>query len=57
LALKRDRLERLRSLLNRLVTETWTEANIGPKRCLQTRTVSWLVSTPHSCSRSSTFRN
>ena len=33
------------------------DANIGPKRCHQKRTASWLTSIPRSCSRSSTFRN
>ena len=32
-------------------------ANIGPKRCHQNRTASWLAPTPRSCSRSSTFLN
>ena len=32
-----------------------SEANIGPNRCHKNRTVSWLISTPRSCSRSSTF--
>jgi hypothetical protein len=32
-------------------------ANIGPNRFHQNRTVSWLVSMPRSCKRSSTFRN
>ncbi len=30
-------------------------ANIGPKRFHQSRTVSWQMSMPRSCSRSSTF--
>ena len=34
-----------------------SEANMGPNLCHQYRTVSWLISTPRSCSRSSTFRS
>ena len=30
-------------------------ANMGPKRVHQRRTVSWQMSMPHSCSKSSTF--
>ena len=30
---------------------------MGPNLCHQYRTVSWLISTPRSCSRSSTFRS
>ena len=32
-------------------------ANIGPNLVHQYRTVSWLISMPRSCSRSSTFRS
>ena len=32
-------------------------AKIGPDRCHQKRTVSWQISMPRSCSRSSTFRS
>jgi hypothetical protein len=32
-------------------------ANIGPNRFHQWRTVSWQISMPRSCSRSSTFRS
>jgi hypothetical protein len=32
-------------------------ANIGPRRCHQNRTVSWLMSLPRFCSKSSTLRS
>ena len=32
-------------------------ANIGPNRFHQNRTVSWLISIPRSCRRSSTLRS
>lgn len=32
-----------------------SDANIGPNRSHQNRTVSWLMSIPRSCNRSSTF--
>ena len=34
-----------------------SDANSGPNRCHQDRTVSWLMSMPRSCSKSSTFRS
>src|SRR5690606_28835864 len=46
---------------HRLERMPWTRrlrispANIGPNRCHQNRTVSWLMSMPRSCSRSSTL--
>jgi hypothetical protein len=33
------------------------QVNIGPNRCHQNRTVSWLTSAPRSCNGSSTFRS
>jgi hypothetical protein len=38
-------------------TSRISAANIGPKRFHQYRTVSWLISMPRSCRRSSTFRS
>lgn len=42
---------------NELSRPDSTSANNGPNRCHQNRMVSWLTSTPRSCSRSSTFRS
>jgi hypothetical protein len=41
----------------RMSAKVLNAANNGPKRFHQNRTVSWLISIPRSCRRSSTFRS